>query len=80
MNIITTMCTLIDVACLLRRCPPGSICRTCNEIGRAYCEYSCAVDNGGCDKGSQCVQENVPTCYPDQCCSSVNITCEGKII
>ena len=68
----------INVACLLRRCPPGSICRICGETGRAYCEYSCAVDNGGCNEGNRCLQQNVPTCNSDKCCSPVNITCQGK--
>ena len=68
---------LVHVACLVRRCPLGSTCRICDETA-VYCEHSCAVDNGGCDEGNRCVQQNVPTCNPDRCCSSVNITCQGK--
>ena len=65
--------------CLLvteeQQCPPGTIRRICKETNEAYCEYSCAIDNGGCPEGSQCVEVGVPTCNPGQCCSPVNITC-----
>ena len=60
---------------MLKQCLRGSICKICNETRGAYCEYTCAVDNGGCDEGSQCVEVAVPTCSPGQCCSPVNSTC-----
>ena len=65
------------IACISQTCPPGSECRVCNATGEAYCVYSCAIDNGGCDEGKQCLQMDMPTCNPDQCCSPVNITCSG---
>ena len=52
----------------------------CNDTGLPYCEYSCAVDNGGCDEGRRCVEVDVPSCGADQCCSHVNITCQGKLL
>ena len=73
-------CVSITVACLLRECPPGTICRICEETGEAYCEYSCAVDNGGCPEGVRCTEVEVPTCDPGQCCSHVNVTCSGNCI
>ena len=57
------------------QCPNGSKCRVWNETRFTYCEYSCAFDNGGCDPGRRCIEENVPTCSSDQCCSPVNVTC-----
>ena len=50
----------------------------CNTTGLPYCEYSCAIDNGGCGEGRRCAEVNVSTCDSDQCCSTVNITCQGK--
>ena len=74
-----TLC-LITVACLNHQCPSGSECKVCNDTGLPYCEYSCAVDNGGCDEGRRCVEVDVPSCGADQCCSHVNITCQGKLL
>ena len=74
------ICVLITAACLSQQCPTGTICRVCEETGKAYCEYSCAVGNGGCPEGAQCAEVAVPTCKPDQCCSHVNITCSGNCI
>jgi len=68
------------VACISTQCPRGSVCRVCNRTRRAYCEYTCARDNGGCDTGSQCIEVYVPTCSPGQCCSPVNITCQSMLI
>ena len=70
----------ISIACILSPCPPGSICRVCNDTREAYCVYTCADDNGGCDPGNRCIEVNVPTCSPDQCCSPVNITCQSMLI
>ena len=69
----------LTVACILKPCPAGSTCKICNTTGLPYCVYSCGTDNGGCDEGNQCIEVDVPTCNPDQCCSSVNVTCGGKI-
>ena len=69
------ICVLITV---VPQCPPGSIRKICEETNEAYCEYTCAVDNGGCPDGSQCAEVAVPTCNPGQCCSRVNITCSGN--
>ena len=74
---IVINCVLITV---VQECPPGTIQRICEETKEAYCEYSCAVDNGGCPAGSQCVEVDVPTCKPGQCCSHVNINCSGNCI
>ena len=74
------ICVLLTVACLLQQCPPGTICRVCKETNEAYCEHSCAVDNGGCLEGSQCAEVEVPTCNPGQCSSRVNTTCSGNCI
>ena len=52
----------------------------CNATGLPYCEYSCAVDNAGCGEGRQCAEVDMPSCDSDQCCSSVNITCQGKLL
>ena len=73
-------CVLITVACLSKQCPTGTKCRICKATNETYCEYSCAVDNGGCPEGSQCAEVAVPTCNPGQCCSRVNITCSGNCI
>ena len=59
-------------------CPSGSICRECQQTGSAYCEYSCSINNGGCPEGATC-RETPNTCPPGQCCSLVNVTCEGKL-
>ena len=88
MHLATGVCTyllktlimhnlLLTIACISQPCSPGSECRVCNATSEAYCVYSCAIDNGGCDEGKQCLQMDVPTCNPDQCCSPVNITCSG---
>ena len=61
-------------------CPPGTIPRICEENNEKYCEYSCAVDNGGCPEGTQCAEVVVPTCNPGQCCSRFSINCSGKWI
>ena len=73
-------CVFKTVACLLQQCPPGTICKICDKTNEAYCEYSCAADNGGCPEGSQCAEVNVSTCNPGQCCSPVNINCSGNCI
>ena len=65
------------VGCALHQCPPGSVCKVCNQTNVPYCEYSCKYDNGGCGEASQCTEVDIPTCNPGQCCSPVNITCEG---
>ena len=70
----------VSVACILSPCPNGSMCKICSETGIRYCEYTCVVDNGGCDEGSQCIEVDVPECSPGQCCSPVNITCQGTYI
>ena len=67
-------------ACTQFPCPRGSVCKVCNDTREAYCEYTCADDNGGCDEGSQCIEVDVPTCSPGQCCSPVNITCQGMLM
>ena len=77
---IVMICVLITVACLLQQCPTGTICRVCEETKEAYCEYSCAVHNGGCPGGSKCAEVAIPTCNPGQCCSRVNVTCSGNCI
>ena len=63
---------LISIEC----CPAGSIRRVCDTI--SCCEYSCAIDNGGCEEGSRCVQETNPSNNTNDCCQSVNITCQRK--
>ena len=68
------------VACLNHHCPSGSECKVCNATGQPYCEYSCSIDNGGCGEGRWCAEVDVPTYNSDQCCSSVNITCQGKLL
>ena len=67
----------LHLACVGFTCPSGSTCRVCEETGEAYCEYSCDMDNGGCSADTTCTETPI-TCPPGQCCSSVNITCEGK--
>ena len=64
-------------ACTGFACPNGSICRECAKTGMPYCEYSCSINNGGCLEGTTC-RETPIMCPPGQCCSSVNVTCEGK--
>ena len=68
------------LACISTQCPRGSVCNVCNETRRAYCEYTCAVNNGGCDEGSRCIEVDIPTCSPGQCCSPVNTTCQSMLI
>ena len=74
------ICVLIAVGCLSKQCPTGSECRICEETKQAYCEYSCAFNNGGCPEDTQCSEVAVPTCNPGQCCSQFNITCSGNCI
>jgi len=50
----------------------------CNETHLPYCEYSCTIDNGGCDQNEQCTEVDVPTCNDGECCSPVNTTCQGN--
>ena len=69
---------IIIVACLSNKCPPGSHCKVCNETHLPYCEYSCTIDNGGCDQNEQCTEVDVPTCNDGECCSPVNTTCQGN--
>ena len=69
----------ISVACVGVQCPFGSRCRLWNETRTPYCEYSCDVDNGGCGE-SQCIEVNVSTCTPGQCCSPVNVTCQKGML
>ena len=71
---------LITLACLLKQCPPGTRCRVCDETKQAYCEYSCAANNGGCPEGDRCAEVTIPDCEPGQCCSRVNVTCSGNCI
>ena len=52
------------------------MCRVCELNGRAYCDFSCSLDNGGCNEGETCREEEV-TCPPGQCCSK-SIDCERK--
>jgi len=68
----------ITVGCLNFKCPLGSECKVCDTTGSPYCEYSCAIDNGGCDQNEQCTEVDVPTCSDGECCSPVNITCQGN--
>ena len=79
-KVIYIIYILITVACLLQQCPPGTICKHCEETNETYCEYSCAIDNGGCPEGSQCAEDDVLICNHGQCCSHVNITCSGNCI
>ena len=71
------ICVLLTV---VQRSPNKTICRICEETNEIYCEYSCTVDNGGCPRGSQCAEVDVPTCNPGQCCSHVITTCSGNCI
>ena len=66
------------IACLLQPCPPGSNCTICEANRERYCNYSCAIDNGGCTDEEQCTEVAVPDCNPGQCCSPVNVNCSGK--
>ena len=59
-------------------CPPGSERKECNETGSSCCEYSCAIDNGGCDDGRRCVEVINPSNNASECCSSVDIICQGN--
>ena len=47
-------------------------------MGDRYCNYSCAIDNGGCAQGEQCIEVPNLNCNPGQCCSPVSINCSGK--
>ena len=67
---------ILDNVCLRHQCPPGSVCKVCPQTNLPYCEYSCKYDNGGCG-GIECTEVDIPTCNPGQCCSPVNVTCEG---
>ena len=73
-----TLC-FISIVCSVYNCPPGSECNVCNETGLPYCEYSCAIDNGGCGEGVNCIEENIPSCNFGECCSPVKINCEGNL-
>ena len=69
---------LYFIACILQPCPTGSNCTICEATGERYCNYSCAIDNGGCTDLEQCTEVAVPDCNPGECCSPVNVTCSGK--
>ena len=66
-------CVLISIEC----CPAGLTRRVCDEAGTiSCCEYSCAIDNGGCDEGSCCEEVTNPSNNTSDCCPS--ITCQRK--
>ena len=68
---------LITVACSTHECPTGSQCKVCDKTGSPYCEYSCDIDNGGCDHKRLCIEVDAPSCNSSDCCSSVHVTCDG---
>ena len=70
---------LIIVACSTHKCPNGSQCKVCSKTGLPYCEYSCAVDNGGCGEGRLCTTVDVLSCNDGECCSPIEITCQGNV-
>ena len=51
----------------------------CNETGSPYCEYSCAVDNGGCGEGRLCTTVDALSCKDGECFSPVDVTCQGNV-
>ena len=56
-------------------CPAGSERRVCNETDTiSCCKSSCAIDNGGCEEGSRCVEVTNPSSNTSDCCPSV--TCK----
>ena len=77
-HICLHMCTCVKIIDCDDKCPTGSQCKLCNETGLLYCEYSCAVDNGGCCEGRLCTTVGVPSCNDGECCSPVEIICEGS--
>ena len=72
------ICKLTGSDCSTHECPNGSQCKLCSETGLPCCEYSCAVDNGGCGEGRLCTTVDVPSCNDGEGCSPDNITCEGN--
>ena len=62
--------------CLNYQCPIGSECKVCDTTGLPYCEYSCAIDNGGCRAEALCTE--VPIRSPDpQECILTEINCKS---
>ena len=66
--------------CSTHKCPTGSQCKVCNETGLPYCVYSCDIDNGGCDDERLCIEVDAPSCIAGDCCSPVNVTCDGTYV
>ena len=63
------------VDCLNFQCPIGSECRVCHTTGLPYCEYSCAIDNGGCGPAARCTEVVIPSPTAEQC-QSTEIKCK----
>ena len=76
------MCTLCFKYCRLfnTRMSYWFTVQVCSETSLSYCEYSCDIDNGGCGDGRLCIEVDVPSCIDSECCSPVNVTCEGNYV
>ena len=61
--------------CLSKECPMGSSCRVFEVTGEAYCEPSCELENGGCERHQKCELMNV-TCKRTPCPPVVS--CRGN--
>ena len=56
-------------ACAIRKCPTGSQCKVYQPTGKAFCEPSCDLDNGGCPANQDC--SLVPAICPGPPCPPV---------
>ncbi len=52
--------------CAATTCPVGSICKVDRGSGKAFCEPSCKIKNGGCKIDEECTLKTVE-CFTTPC-------------
>ena len=59
------------------QCPIGSEYRVrhTTDLPIPYCEYSCAIDNGGCGPAARCTEVAISSPTAEQC-QSTEIKCK----
>ena len=66
MIIYSNYFNVVDNPCAVVRCANGYTCEVDAATGRAYCNPSCELNNGGCRADEQCTLVDVE-CFTTPC-------------